>query len=150
MKRISWKEARDLLEKAKQKDVSVKLPVDVVTAGDISETEDISTSKSSEIGGGKKAFDIGPEARKEFTDVIIKSKTILWNGPMGVFENDLFAEGTKAVAKAVARATRKRVLFSLVGGGETTSALQKSGQTDHISFVSTGGAALLETWKEKN
>lgn len=142
-------EARDLLEKAKQKNVSVKLPVDAVTAAEISDTGDISTSRSSEIGNGKKAFDIGPEARKEFTDVIMQSKTILWNGPMGVFENEPFAEGTKAVAEAVARATKEKNAFSLVGGGETTSALQKSGQTDTISFVSTGGGALLEYMEGK-
>lgn len=141
--------ARELLEKAKQKNVTVKLPEDALTATEISETGDVSTSKSSEIGNGKKAFDIGPETRKEFTDVIMQSKTILWNGPMGVFENERFAEGTNAIAKAVARATRENNAFSLVGGGETTSALKKSGQTDDISFVSTGGGALLEYMEGK-
>jgi len=88
-------------------------------------------------------LDIGPEARKEFGKVIRKSKTILWNGPMGVFEMKPFANGTKSVARAVAAATKKGA-FSLVGGGDSVAAINQLGLADEVSYVSTGGGAMLE------
>lgn len=136
--------ARDLLEKAKQKKVNVQLPVDSVTAREVSDSGDTSTSKSSEIEEDRKGLDIGPESRRDFAEVIRQSKAILWNGPMGVFEKEAFAEGTRAIAKAVAEASKENQAFSLVGGGDTTSALQSTPHTADISFFSTGGGALLE------
>ena len=88
-------------------------------------------------------LDIGPIAQKEFAEVILKSKTILWNGPMGVFEMKPFANGTKAVAKAVAKATSKGA-FSLVGGGDSVAAVNQMGLAEKVSYVSTGGGAMLE------
>lgn len=136
--------ARNLLEKARQKKVKVQLPIDSVTATEPSDTRDTSTTKSNEIKEGKMGLDIGPESRREFAETIKQSKTILWNGPMGVFEKDAFAEGTRAIARAVAEASRENQAFSLVGGGDTTSALQKTDYIADISFISTGGGALLE------
>ena len=88
-------------------------------------------------------LDIGKIAQKEFAEVILNSKTILWNGPMGVFEMKPFANGTKAVAKAVAKATSKGS-FSLVGGGDSVAAVNQMGLADKVSYVSTGGGAMLE------
>ena len=88
-------------------------------------------------------LDIGPDARKEFAATIKQSKTILWNGPMGVFEMRPFAAGTKAIAKAVAQATKKGA-FSLVGGGDSVAAVNQMGLADEVSYVSTGGGAMLE------
>lgn len=141
--------ACDLLEKAKLKKVNVLLPVDSVTASDISDKKNVEIHKSENIPQGKKGLDIGPEARKEFAEAIMKSRTILWNGPMGVFEEDTFYEGTKAVAEAVVKCTQEKNAFSLVGGGETSSALQKTGNKEGVSFVSTGGGALLEYMEGK-
>ncbi|MDR1503447.1 MAG: phosphoglycerate kinase, partial [Prevotella sp.] len=95
------------------------------------------------IPDGWSGFDIGPKGEKEFTDVIMTSKTILWNGPVGVFEFDNFAHGTETVAKAIATAT-KTGAFSLVGGGDSVAAVNKFGLADQVSYVSTGGGALLE------
>src|SRR5690606_36239130 len=92
--------------------------------------------------------DIGLESRQHFTDVIMASKTILWNGPMGVFEMDAFAKGTKAVADAVVTAT-ERGAFSLIGGGDSAAAVAKFRMTEHVSYVSTGGGALLEYMEGK-
>ena len=88
-------------------------------------------------------LDIGEKAQKEFSEVILHSKTILWNGPMGVFEMKPFAKGTKTIAKAVAKATKKGA-FSLVGGGDSVAAVNQMGLDDQVSYVSTGGGAMLE------
>lgn len=141
--------AKELLHKAKQKNVMVKLPVDSVNAKDI-EDDQTEISKSNEIRKNWKGLDIGPESRKEFTEIILKSKTILWNGPMGVFEKEKFAEGTKSIAEAIGRASKSHQAFSLVGGGETTASLKKFGQAENISFVSTGGGALLQYMEGKD
>ena len=93
-------------------------------------------------------LDIGPDARQEFTKVILASKTILWNGPMGVFEMEKFQAGTKAIADAVAEATENGA-FSLVGGGDSVAAVNQFGYTDKVSYVSTGGGAMLEYFEGK-
>ncbi len=96
-----------------------------------------------QIPDGWMGLDIGPKGEKEIADVLVKSKTILWNGPVGVFEFDNFAQGTKVTAEAVAAAT-KAGAFSLVGGGDSVAAVNKFGLADQVSYVSTGGGALLE------
>ncbi|MDX5480888.1 MAG: phosphoglycerate kinase [Hymenobacteraceae bacterium] len=136
--------ARELLERAKERNIRVLLPEDSVVAKEAKEDAETQESGSKKIQVGWKGLDIGPEARKAFSDVIGQSKTILWNGPMGVFEKEQFAGGTKAIAEAIAKATEENQAFSLVGGGETTAALQQLGYADRVSFVSTGGGALLE------
>ncbi len=93
-------------------------------------------------------LDIGSEAIKEFSEVILNSKTILWNGPMGVFEMEKFSKGTESIAKIVAEATQKGA-FSLIGGGDSVAAVNKFGVKDQVSFISTGGGAMLEFFEGK-
>jgi phosphoglycerate kinase len=101
-----------------------------------------------EIPAGWMGLDIGTQAAANFRDVVLGSKTILWNGPMGVFEMDAFANGTKTIAEAVAEATKKGA-YSLIGGGDSAAAVQKFGYADAVSHVSTGGGALLEYFEGK-
>jgi phosphoglycerate kinase len=103
---------------------------------------------SNQIPDGWMGLDIGTEAIAAFREVLLASKTILWNGPMGVFEMKAFENGTKAVAEAVAEATAKGA-FSLIGGGDSAAAVQKFGMSDQVSYVSTGGGALLEYFEGK-
>lgn len=135
--------ALKLLEKAKKKGVKIYLPKDSVIADDFSAKAKKEVKLSSRIRKGWMGLDIGEKAQKEFTQVIIDSKTILWNGPMGVFEMKPFAKGTKTIAKAVAKAT-KNGAFSLVGGGDSVAAVNQMGLADEVSYVSTGGGAMLE------
>ena len=135
--------ATTLLAKAKKKGVKIYLPKDSVIADAFSEKAKKETKYSMRIRKGWMGLDIGKKAQKEFADVIVKSKTILWNGPMGVFEMKPFANGTKAIAKAVAKATSKGA-FSLVGGGDSVAAVNQMGLSDKVSYVSTGGGAMLE------
>ncbi|HET6244500.1 MAG: phosphoglycerate kinase [Bacteroidetes bacterium] len=131
-----------LLEKAKQNNVKIMLPLDSMIV-DMDEANDPEDSQTDQIPEHFKGMDIGFEARGMFEDIIDNSKTILWNGPMGVFEINEFEGGTKAIAKAIANATRNGA-FSLIGGGETSAAVKKFGLTDQFSHVSTGGGALLK------
>lgn len=140
--------ARDLLAKAKAKGVNVYLPVDAVNADAFDANANTNISKIDQTPAGWMGLDIGPETVKLFRDVILKSKTILWNGPMGVFEMDKFAQGTSEVAKAIAEATAKGA-FSLVGGGDSVAAVNKNKLADKISYVSTGGGAMLEYMEGK-
>ncbi len=135
--------ALDLLDKAQQKNVDLRLPPDSVIADAISEDAVTLVSDSYDIPDGWWGLDIGPESAESYGSVIKQSKTILWNGPMGVFELPPFSGGTKAIAKAVAEATRHGA-FSLVGGGDSVAAVNQLGLAGSISFVSTGGGALLE------
>ncbi len=135
--------AGELLKKAKEKGVKILLPKDSVIADKFDAKAKRETKPSKRIKQGWMGLDIGPEARKEFAAVIKQSKTILWNGPMGVFEMKPFAAGTKAIAKAVAQATKKGA-FSLVGGGDSVAAVNQLGLADEVSYVSTGGGAMLE------
>lgn len=135
--------AKKLLKKAKTKGVNIYLPKDSVAANKFAASAKTKTQASDNIDDGWMGLDVGPEARKEFAAVIKNSKTILWNGPMGVFEMKKFAKGTQAIAKAVAQATKKGA-FSLVGGGDSVAAVNQLGLADEVSYVSTGGGAMLE------
>ncbi|HCX98976.1 MAG TPA: phosphoglycerate kinase [Bacteroidales bacterium] len=132
-----------ILAKAKAKGVKILLPVDVVIADSFSNDAKTRTVKADEIPDGWLGLDIGSETISAFSAIIEGSKTILWNGPMGVFEMPNFALGTKEVAKAMAKATVKGA-FSLVGGGDSVAAINQLGLASEVSYVSTGGGALLE------
>ncbi len=135
--------ARELVEKAKAKGVCIHLPSDSVIADKFAADADTSTAPSNHIPDGWMGLDIGPNAIEQFVNVIHHSKTILWNGPMGVFEMDKFQHGTKSIAKAIAEATAKGS-FSLVGGGDSVAAVNQFGFADKVSYISTGGGAMLE------
>ncbi len=139
---------KELMEKAEKNSVKIILPVDSVISKAFSNDAEQDTTAAGEIPDGWMGLDIGPESRKIFADVIKDSKTILWNGPMGVFEMDSFVHGTVAVAEAIAEAT-ERGAFSLIGGGDSASAVNKFGFGDKVSYVSTGGGALLEHMEGK-
>jgi phosphoglycerate kinase len=138
----------ELMEKAKAKGVNLILPVDTVIADDFSNTANQGLVNKGEIPDNWMGLDIGPKTRELFGKVILDSKTILWNGPMGVFEMKSFNKGTKAIAEYVAEATRNGA-FSLIGGGDSAAAVNKFGYTDQVSYVSTGGGALLEHMEGK-
>ena len=140
--------ANDLLKKADDKGVCIHLPADSVIADKFAADANISSSLSTNIPDGWMGLDIGMMACDNFTKVILNSKTILWNGPMGVFEMECFQHGTKTVAKAVAEATEKGA-FSLVGGGDSVAAVNQFGFADKVSYVSTGGGAMLEYFEGK-
>ena len=140
--------AKEILEKAKAKGVQIHLPIDSVCADAFSNDANRKITLSSEVPNGYMGLDIGEQAREAFSQVIQDSKTIIWNGPMGVFEMPNFAEGTKAIAKTVAAAT-KNGAFSLVGGGDSVAAVNQMGLSDEVSFVSTGGGAMLEMLEGK-
>ncbi|MES2882656.1 MAG: phosphoglycerate kinase [Bacteroidota bacterium] len=140
--------ARDLMSKAEEKGVCIHLPSDSIIADKFAEDATVSSSLSNTIPDGWMGLDIGSMACDMFTKVIHNSKTILWNGPMGVFEMEKFQHGTKAIAKAVAEAT-ERGAFSLVGGGDSVAAVNQFGFADKVSYVSTGGGALLEYFEGK-
>jgi len=140
--------AISLQKKAKEKGVKLLLPVDNVTANAFSNDANTDIAKTGEIPDGWMGLDIGPETVKLFSEVVENSKTILWNGPMGVFEMEKFLVGTKAIADAVAKATDNGA-FSLIGGGDSAAAVAKFGMTDEVSYVSTGGGALLEYMEGK-
>jgi len=140
--------ALEILKKAKEKGVNIYLPVDAVNADAFSADANTQLSKIDQTPEGWMGLDVADETIKIFSDVIENSKTILWNGPMGVFEMDKFAKGTTEIAKAVARATEKGA-FSLVGGGDSVAAVNKNKLADKISYVSTGGGAMLEYMEGK-
>ncbi|MEQ9221308.1 MAG: phosphoglycerate kinase [Cyclobacteriaceae bacterium] len=139
---------KEIEQKAKEKGVKLILPVDTVIADDFSNDAKTQTVKSGEIPDGWQGLDIGPETVKLFSDILKSSKTILWNGPMGVFEFPTFAKGTDAIANAVVKATEGGA-FSLIGGGDSASAINNLGYGDKVSYVSTGGGALLEYMEGK-
>ncbi|RYD50837.1 MAG: phosphoglycerate kinase [Sphingobacteriales bacterium] len=140
--------ARDLLKKAEAKGVCIHLPSDSIIADAFSNDASVSAARNTEIPEGWMGLDIGPLATDMFRKVISQSKTILWNGPMGVFEMDKFQNGTKCIAEAVAEATEAGA-FSLVGGGDSVAAVNKFKLADKVSYVSTGGGALLEFFEGK-
>lgn len=135
--------AIELLDKAKKKGVNIYLPVDTIAADAFSNDAKSALYAVGEIPEGWMGLDIGPESSKTFTEVIRSSKTLLWNGPMGVFEFSQFEAGTKAVALALVEAT-KTGSFTLVGGGDSVAAVNQFELADQVSYVSTGGGALLE------
>ncbi|MDN3723086.1 phosphoglycerate kinase [Aequorivita sp. SDUM287046] len=135
--------ALEILEMAKMKNVLVHLPVDAVIADSFSETANTRTEDVNNIPDGWMGLDVGPKTNELFANVIAASKTILWNGPVGVFEMEKFSEGTKALGKNIAKATDNGA-YSLVGGGDSVAAVQKFKLSDKVSYVSTGGGAMLE------
>jgi len=140
--------ARNLLEKAASKGVCIHLPADSIIANKFAADAETSGALSNDIPDGWMGLDIGQMAIDTFTKVIRDSKTILWNGPMGVFEMEKFQRGTKCIAKAVAEATQKGA-FSLVGGGDSVAAVNQFGYSNKVSYVSTGGGAMLEYFEGK-
>ncbi|RPD44716.1 phosphoglycerate kinase [Paracnuella aquatica] len=141
--------ARELLKKAEAKGVTIHLPSDSIIADKFAADAEVSSALSNNIPDGWMGLDIGALACAMFTKVISNSKTILWNGPMGVFEMEKFQHGTKAVAEAIAAATENGA-FSLVGGGDSVAAVNKFGFADKVSYVSTGGGAMLEFFEGKD
>ena len=141
--------ALELIEKAKTKGVNLIMPLDNVCGDKFSNDANRMTVATGQIGEEWEGFDIGPESVKLFTETILKSKTILWNGPMGVVEFPNFATGTNAIAEAVVKATEENGAFSLIGGGDSASAINNAGFGDRVSYVSTGGGALLEYMEGK-
>ena len=140
--------ANDLIKKAAEKNVSIHFPSDSVIADKFDANANDSTAPSNNIPDGWMGLDIGENACEQFCNVIKKSKTILWNGPMGVFEMKKFQHGTKMIATAIAAATQNGA-FSLVGGGDSVAAVNQFGFADEVSYVSTGGGALLEYFEGK-
>ena len=135
--------ALDILEQAKKTGVNIYIPVDAICADNFSNEANRQTCDVKNIPDGWMGLDIGPETEKIYEDVISSSETILWNGPMGVFEMEHFSHGTKAVANAIVKAT-SRGAFSLIGGGDSVAAINKYHLAEKVSYVSTGGGALLE------
>ncbi|MBK21361.1 MAG: phosphoglycerate kinase [Flavobacteriales bacterium] len=140
--------ALDVLKQAEEKGVNIYLPVDSIVADNFSNDANTQVATAGKIPDGWEGLDCGPESRKIFGDVIEKSGTVLWNGPVGVFELDAFGEGTKAIANSVVRAT-KNGAFTLIGGGDSVAAINKYGLADQVSYISTGGGALLELLEGK-
>ena len=140
--------ALDILKKAKEKGVKVYIPTDAVNADAFDANANTNISKTNETPDGWMGLDIADETIKTFSDVIANSKTVLWNGPMGVFEMDKFSKGTSAIAHAIANATAKGA-FSLIGGGDSVAAINKNKLADKVSYVSTGGGAMLEYMEGK-
>lgn len=136
--------ALDILKKAKEKGVKVYLPEDSVIGDDFSNDANRKVVDTNDIPDGWEGLDVGPKTIKTFSDVILASKTILWNGPLGVFEMPNFAVGTKAIGDAIGEAT-KNGAFSLVGGGDSVAFVKQNNYTDKVSYVSTGGGAMLES-----
>lgn len=139
---------KSLLEKAKSHNTNICLPTDSIIANDFSNEADFKAANNMEIPNDWMGLDIGPLAIAEFTKIIESSKTLLWNGPMGVFEMENFQKGTKAIAEAVAKSTANGA-FSLVGGGDSVAAVNKFNYADKVSYVSTGGGAMLEYFEGK-
>ncbi|PWK20559.1 phosphoglycerate kinase [Xanthomarina spongicola] len=140
--------AKEILEKAKSKNVQVHLPVDAIIADAFSNNAHTNTCDINNIPDGWMGLDIGPNTEELFAQVIKDSKTILWNGPLGVFEFANFAKGTIALGYAIAEATKEGA-FSLVGGGDSVAAVKQFGFEDKVSYVSTGGGAMLESLEGK-
>ncbi|MDD7229837.1 MAG: phosphoglycerate kinase [Bacteroidales bacterium] len=140
--------ALDIIDKAKAKGVNLVLAEDCICADSFSNDANTQVCSAKEIPAGWEGLDIGPKSRVKFADAIKDAKTILWNGPAGVFEFDNFAVGSKAIADAIVEAT-KNGAFSLVGGGDSVACVNKFGYADQVSYVSTGGGALLEAIEGK-
>jgi phosphoglycerate kinase len=138
----------EILSKAAAKGVCIHLPSDSIIADKFDAKAQTSASPSNNIPDGWMGLDIGPNACEQFSNVIKRSKTILWNGPMGVFEMESFRHGTKSIALAVVEAT-KNGAFSLVGGGDSVAAVNMFGLSESVSYVSTGGGAMLEYFEGK-
>ncbi len=141
--------ARSILSLAEQQHCNIHLPVDSICADRFANDANILTTESEHIPDQYMALDIGPKSIERFTDVIRNSKTIIWNGPMGVFEMPNFEKGTSVIANVVADTTQHKGAFSLIGGGDSVAAINKFGLAEKVSFVSTGGGAMLELLEGK-
>eukprot|EP00743_Colponemidia_sp_Colp-15_P019621 GILK01025082.1.p1 GENE.GILK01025082.1~~GILK01025082.1.p1 ORF type:complete len:281 (-),score=48.78 GILK01025082.1:56-898(-) len=142
--------ARDLLEKAKSKNVEVFLPIDHICNKEFKETDEPLITEDENIPEGYMGLDIGPKTLQLYSEQIGKSKTAIWNGPMGVFEMKTYSKGTFGVAKAMGDATKKGELFSIIGGGDSASAAEECNEASRMSHVSTGGGASLELLEGKS
>ena len=140
--------ALEILKKAKEKGVEIHIPVDVIAADDFSNTANTQLLDSDKIPSGWQGLDAGPKTLENFKEVILKCKTILWNGPIGVFEMESFAKGTISIGNFIDEST-KNGAFSLVGGGDSVAAVKQFGFQDKVSYVSTGGGAMLESLEGK-
>jgi phosphoglycerate kinase len=140
--------ALKIMEKAKEKNVNFYLPVDSLNGDKFENDANTKVTAIDAVDEGWMGLDIADKTIKIFSDVIGKSKTILWNGPMGVFEMEKFSKGTTEIAKAIASATSKGA-YSLIGGGDSVAAINKNGLADKVSYVSTGGGAMLEYMEGK-
>tara|TARA_R110002049_G_scaffold59518_2_gene160912 strand:- start:3303 stop:4490 length:1188 start_codon:yes stop_codon:yes gene_type:complete len=140
--------ALEILEQAKAKNVTIHLPVDAIIADSFSEFANTQSCAINDIPDGWMGLDVGPKTNEYFANIIADSKTILWNGPVGVFEMEAFATGTIQLGKAIAKATENGA-FSLVGGGDSVSAVKKFNLENSVSYVSTGGGAMLEMLEGK-
>ncbi len=140
--------ALDIIKKAKEKGVNLVLGTDCIAADDFSNDANTQVCPAGNIPEGWEGLDAGPESREAFKAAIVNAKTILWNGPAGVFELDNFTGGSKAIAEAIAEAT-KNGAFSLIGGGDSVACINKFGMADQVSYISTGGGALLEAIEGK-
>lgn len=138
-------EARNILQKAAQKGVKIYLPVDVVSTDDIATHANIKITPAQDVPSGYMAVDMGPATTKLFSEVIQSSQTIIWNGPLGIYEISQFSRGTFNLAHAIA----DTYAFSLIGGGDTADAIERAGERDNMSFISTGGGASLELLEGK-
>lgn len=135
--------AKQIMKDAEAKGVKIHLPIDSIIADKFDNAANKKTCDSNAIPDGWMGLDVGPKAEKEYHELLMNSKTILWNGPMGVFEMDNFQHGTEAIGRSIAQATAHGA-FSLVGGGDSVAAVNQFGLADKVSYVSTGGGALLE------
>jgi len=135
--------ALSLINKAKEKGIELLLPVDNVAADKFDNDAETRITPIDDVPEGWMGLDVGPDTIRKFNEAISSSKTILWNGPMGVFEMENFQAGTKGVAESIVEATSKGA-FSLVGGGDSVAAVNKYNIKDKVSYVSTGGGAMLE------
>ena len=140
--------ARQLIQKAKDKGVNLMLPADSLIADKFANDANVDVASNHHIPDGWMGLDLGPDSREAFAEVIRQSKTILWNGPMGVFEMSSFSLGTEYVAQAIAEATAGGA-YSLIGGGDSAAAVQQLGFGEQVSYISTGGGALLEYMEGK-
>lgn len=141
--------AKELMAKAKAKGVNLIMPLDNLIADDFNNNANTQIVEAGAIPEGWEGLDIGPKSIELFKKTVEESKTILWNGPMGVFEFKNFAKGTNAIAESVVKATEENGAFSLIGGGDSASAINQAGFGERVSYVSTGGGALLEYMEGK-
>ena len=141
--------AKSIINKVKNKDVKLLLPIDSVNARNFSNDSNICFSEITNVQNGYMGLDIGKESTRLFSEVIERSKTIIWNGPMGVFEMSNFENGTKKIGESICKST-KNGAFSLVGGGDSVAAIKKFGMQNQVSYISTGGGAMLEYLEGKD
>jgi len=141
--------ASEILVKAQERNCRIHLPIDSVCGDRFASDASVMITEGPERAEMWMALDIGPRTVQQFTEVVRRSKTIVWNGPMGVFEMPAFSNGTKSIAQAVADATSSENAFTLIGGGDSVAAINQFGLLDKVSFVSTGGGAMLELLEGK-